>query len=204
MGLSCQLLFPVTCPLGKVTCTRWIIGWVTSPPVWTLRRWKRIYCPWLGSNHWYLVVQNICTWHFLFLMFCWPWIIVYQYNVTYFMHCLFNVLRIKGLYTFQALLGSSSGGATQRHLVYCVRMSVGCATIAVSLQSLQSWHSQMTLYACNILSAVCWAPPEDEQIMIETCWGPWFSIHWIESALSWFHYTDFLFVLGNIFTQSSG
>jgi hypothetical protein len=34
---------------------------------------------------------------------------------------------------------------------------------------LQSWCSQLTLHACNIQSAVCVAPPEDEQVMLETC-----------------------------------
>jgi hypothetical protein len=62
-----------------------------------------------------------------------------------------------------------------------------CATVAVKLQS---WHSQLTLYARNIPSAVCEAPPEDEQVMLETCRGPWFSINWMKSASRWFHYTD--------------
>jgi hypothetical protein len=31
---------------------------------------------------------------------------------------------------------------------------------------------QMTLYARNIPNAVCEAPPEDEQLMLETCRGP--------------------------------
>jgi hypothetical protein len=48
-------------------------------------------------------------------------------------------------------------------LVYCVRiMSVGCGTVAVSL----------TLYARSVPSAVCTVPPEDEQVMLETCRGP--------------------------------
>jgi hypothetical protein len=54
----------------------------------------------------------------------------------------------------------------KRHLVYCVRvMSGGCATIAVLLRS---WYSELT-YAQNIPSAVCVAPPEEEQVMFETC-----------------------------------
>jgi hypothetical protein len=64
-------------------------------------------------------------------------------------------------------------------------MSVGCATIA-----LQSWHSLLTLYARNIPSAVCAAPPEDGQVMLETCRGPRFSINLMKSASRWFHYTD--------------
>jgi hypothetical protein len=69
---------------------------------------------------------------------------------------------------FQALLAHPQEALHKRHLVYCVRvMSVGCATIA-----LQTWRSKLTLYARNIPSAVCIAPPEDEQVMLETCRGP--------------------------------
>jgi hypothetical protein len=37
-----------------------------------------------------------------------------------------------------------------------------------------SWlcHSQVTLYARSIPNAVCVTPPEDEQVMLETCRGP--------------------------------
>jgi uncharacterized protein YfbU (UPF0304 family) len=34
-----------------------------------------------------------------------------------------------------------------------------------------SWHSQLTLYARDIPNAVCEAPPEEEQVMLETCRG---------------------------------
>jgi hypothetical protein len=63
------------------------------------------------------------------------------------------------------------------------------------------WHScsetaivslQLTLYSSNIPNAVCGAPPEDEQVMLETCKGPWFAINWMKSASRWFHYTDIL------------
>jgi hypothetical protein len=37
---------------------------------------------------------------------------------------------------------------------------------------LQSWCSRLTIYARNIPSAVCVAPPEDKQVMLETCTGP--------------------------------
>jgi hypothetical protein len=67
--------------------------------------------------------------------------------------------------------------------IACVVMSVGCSTVAVKLQpcavSLQPGHSQLT-------------PPEDGQIMLETCTGPWISINWIKSASRWFYYADLL------------
>jgi hypothetical protein len=41
------------------------------------------------------------------------------------------------------------------------------------------------------------APHEDEQVMLETCRGPRFSINLMKSASRWFHYTDYysLFVV---------
>jgi hypothetical protein len=51
----------------------------------------------------------------------------YQYNETNVMHFLFNLLRIKDLYMFRALLAHPQEALPKRHLVYCVRvMSVGC------------------------------------------------------------------------------
>jgi hypothetical protein len=46
------------------------------------------------------------------------------------------------------------------------------------------------IVAHSIPSAVCETPPEDKQVMLETCRGPWFSINWMKSASRWFHYTD--------------
>jgi hypothetical protein len=115
-------------------------------------------------------------------------VIVSQYNETNVMHFSFNLLRIKGLYMFRALLAHPQGTLHKRHLVYCVRiMSVGCGRVAFSLQPC---HSQLTLYARNIPNAVCAVSPEDEQVMLETCRGPWFSTNWMESVSCWFNYTD--------------
>jgi hypothetical protein len=80
------------------------------------------------------------------LMFSWPCITVYQHSETNVMHFSFNVLRIKGLYMFRALLAHPQEVLHKRHLVYCVRvMSVGITRIGVD--------------ARNIPSAVCVAPP---------------------------------------------
>jgi hypothetical protein len=92
-----------------------------------------------------------------------------QYDVTNVTHFSFNLLRIKSLYMFSHITCLSSGGATKRHLVYSVRMSVGCDTIAVSLTTC---HTHLTIYVRSIPNAVCLAPPEDEQVMLETCKGP--------------------------------
>jgi hypothetical protein len=72
-----------------------------------------------------------------------------QYSETNLMHFLFNLLRIKGLYMFRALLAHPQEVLHEQHLVYCVRvMSVGCTRIEEELVSLtvplQSWCSQLT------------------------------------------------------------
>jgi hypothetical protein len=118
-------------------------------------------------------------------MFCRLCITVYQYNETNVIHFSFSLLRIKGLYMFRALLAYPQEAMHKRHLVHCVRiMSVGCPTTAATVPR------QLTLYARSISSAVCEAPPEDEQVMLETCRGPWFSRDWMKSASRWFHYTE--------------
>jgi hypothetical protein len=70
---------------------------------------------------------------------------------------------------------SSSGGAAQQQLVYCVRvMSVGCYH-DWSGQDWSEFHSnpgssQQTYHARSI-PIVRVAPPEDEQVVLETCRG---------------------------------
>jgi hypothetical protein len=100
-----------------------------------------------------------------------------------------HLLIIKSLYTVGALLAHSQEALHKRHLVYCMHiMPVGCAMITVSLKS---WDNQLT-YACSITSTVCAIPPEDEQVLLETSRGSWFSINWMKSASRWFLYTDIL------------
>jgi hypothetical protein len=119
-------------------------------------------------------------------MFCWPCILVSQYNEINAMHFSLNLLRITSIYVFRALLTHPQEALNKLHLVYCVRIiSVGCATIA-----LQTWHNQLTLYTHSMSSSVCEAPAEDEQVMLETCIGSWFSIN---GKKSWCNYTEIIF-----------
>jgi hypothetical protein len=46
-----------------------------------------------------------------------------QYSETNLMQFLFNLLKIKGLYMFRALLAHPQESLNKRHLVYCVRVS---------------------------------------------------------------------------------
>jgi hypothetical protein len=75
----------------------------------------------------------------------------FQYSKTNVMHFLFNLLRINSLCLFRALLAHLQEALHKQQLVYCVRiMSAGCY---------QGWSG----------TAV---PPEDEQVVFETCRGP--------------------------------
>jgi hypothetical protein len=95
------------------------------------------------------------------------------------MYFLFNLLRIKGLYMFRALLAHPQEALHKRLLVY----------FAYNVSWL--WHGcKLTSYARSIPNAVCVAPPEYEQVMLETCRSFWFSINWMKIASRWFHYTN--------------
>jgi hypothetical protein len=74
---------------------------------------------------------------------------------------------------FRVLLAHPQEARNKRQLVYCVR-------------------SQLTYNARNIPNAVHVAPPEDEQVMLETRRGPEFLINLIKSASRWFYCTNFI------------
>jgi hypothetical protein len=59
------------------------------------------------------------------------------------------------------------------------RWKICCGTVA-----LLPCHNQLILYARNIRNAVCITPPEDEQLMFETCRGPWFSMKLNEMCIT--------------------
>jgi hypothetical protein len=86
-------------------------------------------------------------------------ITINQHSETNVLHFLFILLRIKGLYMFRALICSSQEVLHKRHLVYYMRVrSVDCTRIGVELVPATP-------------SAVCVAPHEDEQVMLETYRG---------------------------------
>jgi hypothetical protein len=73
--------------------------------------------------------QYICI---IPLTFCWPCITIYQCSETNMMHFLFNLLRLKGFYMFQALLAHLQEMLHKQHLVYCMCvMSIGCTRTGV-------------------------------------------------------------------------
>jgi hypothetical protein len=73
---------------------------------------------------------------------------------------------------FSSITCSSSGGATR-----------------IALGIVRAYNVSWLWHAC-IFTAPQPMPPEDEQVMLETCRGPWFSINWMKSVSRWFHYTD--------------
>jgi hypothetical protein len=54
---------------------------------------------------------------------------LYQYGETNVMHFLFNLLRIKGIYMFRALLAHPQEALHKRHLVYRARVTSVCCTL---------------------------------------------------------------------------
>jgi hypothetical protein len=79
--------------------------------------------------------------------------IVDQYSETNVMHFLLNLLRIKGLYMFRALLVHPQEVLHKRHLVYCVRMSVGCARIVGPILVQPPDITRMQYTKCRLCSA---------------------------------------------------
>jgi hypothetical protein len=74
-------------------------------------------------------------------------LVVNRYNETNVMHFLFNLLRIKGLYMFRALLAHPQEALHKRHLVYCVRVS----ETAIVAQPTDITRTQYT--KCRLCSA---------------------------------------------------
>jgi hypothetical protein len=73
--------------------------------------------------------------------------IKYQYNEINVMNFLFNLLRIKGLYMFRALLAYPQKEIHKRHLVYCMRiMPVVSGTVAVKLAHILYSHQNGSPY----------------------------------------------------------
>jgi hypothetical protein len=86
------------------------------------------------------------------------------------MHFLFNLLRIKCLYMFRALLAHPQEALHKRHLLYCGRVtSVCCTRIRVELRPTPSLVQPTDITRKQYNKVVCVAPPEDEQVMLETC-----------------------------------
>jgi hypothetical protein len=82
---------------------------------------------------------------------------------------------------------SSSRGATQTAFGIQCAYNVSWLWHGYSFTvKLQPCHSQLTLYARNIPNAICAA----QQVMLETCTGPWLSINRMKSESCWFHDTD--------------
>jgi hypothetical protein len=99
-----------------------------------------------------------------------------------------NVMRF-----WFSLLRSNSSTCFEHYVLILRRRYTTAFFIlrACNVSWLQPCHSQLTLYARSITNAVYVSPPEDEQIMLETFKGLWFSINWI-SASRWFQCTDVL------------
>jgi hypothetical protein len=88
-----------------------------------------------------------------------------------------------GLYVFRALLAHLQEALHKRHLVYCIRDALFMTFIknyGLLHVSNITWSSSgvaaqtalgILLARTQYKSAVCAVPPEDEQVMLETCRG---------------------------------
>jgi hypothetical protein len=100
----------------------------------------------------------------------------------------FQFIENQGPLHVSSITCSSSGGATQTEFGILRAYNVkwlwhGCnETAAVPHPT--------DIIRTNIPNAVCVSPPEDKQVMLETCRGPWLSINWMKRASRWFHYTE--------------
>jgi hypothetical protein len=88
-------------------------------------------------------------------MFCWPCIIVYQYSETNMMHFLFNLLRIKGLYMFRALL------AHPQEVLHNVTWYIACVLCQLAepglVQPTDITRTQYTKCHCAVIIFWGWA-----------------------------------------------
>jgi hypothetical protein len=90
----------------------------------------------------------------------------------------------------------SSGGSAQK----AFGILRACNVSWLWHVSLQPCHCQLTLYASNIPNAVCTEAPEDEQVMLETCRRPWFSVNWMKKCITfvsvyWSHNNFYLMLV---------
>jgi hypothetical protein len=73
------------------------------------------------------------------------------------------------------------------HLIYWESRTSTC--FEHYLLILRKRYTNDTWYIACVLCQLTATPPEDEQVMLETCRDPWFLINWTRSASRWFHYT---------------
>jgi hypothetical protein len=103
---------------------------------------KKCYC--MGFL-WIMYILRI------YLMFCWPCIIVYQYNKINVMHFSFSLLRIKGLYMFRALLAHPQEALHKRNLVYCVRRLAVARLQWNCNRATAHWHYKHAMYQMPVV-----------------------------------------------------
>jgi hypothetical protein len=115
-------------------------------------------------------------------------------DLTNMMHFSFNLLRIKGLYMFRALLAHPQEATHKRHFVYCVRMSVVCGTVATVPQTTDI----RTQYTKCRLCSVSWGCLSNDRNMQR----PLILNKLNESAWCCFHYTYDLVVFYELWTPS--
>jgi hypothetical protein len=159
-------------------CTwgRWLI--LIRGTLCTWGRWLTLIrgtlCTW---GRWLILIRGkLCTWgRWLILirgMLCtWGrWLILKQF--------LRDILKRRGIHGFNNKLAN---------LIFCWP-----CFIVYQYNENKVTHFSFSLLRIKglYMFRALLAPPEDEKVMLETCRSPWFSINWMKSASSWFHYTE--------------
>jgi hypothetical protein len=73
---------------------------------------------------------------------------------------------------FRALFAHPREVLKKRRLIYCLRISVGFGTVAVAVAVAVVTMPQPTdIIHTHYTECRLWLPPEDEQVLLETCRG---------------------------------
>jgi hypothetical protein len=111
------------------------------------------------------------------LMFCCPYIKVYQYSETKSMHFLFNLLILKGLCMFRALLAHPQeephcdSWYIACYVSWLLGQLVYCVLRQLAAQGLEGVQAKWQ-HTSNVPSAAGAVHPGEEQAMLEKCRSP--------------------------------
>jgi hypothetical protein len=108
------------------------------------------------TRHWSMtssetILAQLLWWNiFSNLMFCWPCIVIYQYNRANKMHYLLSFFFINSLYMFRALFCSSSGGTvcTATGIFLCLLCRLAASRVGVEA---------INRNKLKVNSASCWS-----------------------------------------------
>jgi hypothetical protein len=105
-----------------------------------------------GGNIAYCSSSSYCVLLFTLIETC-KSLLFHQCSETNVMHFLFNLLKIKGLYMFRALLAYPQEALHMLYLVYCMRVWSGTKSSSHFTPGAANWHNHTQYTKCSICSA---------------------------------------------------